>query len=116
MRDLAGYTERLQVLAIVGAWRGVRNIGNRLRRLSDRDVRDHSVGCGVDDRERIGIFEPYIDARAVARGLHAVRKIPGRSAYRQEEVHVVGDRTDIDGLDQVERRLRVDHLRLADIL
>ncbi len=143
MRDLTGDTERLQVLEIVGVWRGVRNIGDRLGRLSDRNVRDHRVGCGVDGRERVGIFEPDIDARTVARRPHAVRKIADRdgrdlreivgaehldfvqatdgdigerSLCSMGEVHVVGDRAGVDRLDQVEWRASVEHLCLASVL
>ena len=143
MRNLAGDAERLQVLAIVGIRRGVGHIGDRLRRLSDRNVCDHGVCCGVDCRKRISILKSDIDARAVAGRPHAVRKFPHRdgcdlrkivraeyldliratdcdigkrSLCRMSEVHMVGDRARIDRLDQVERRPGIEHLRLANIL
>lgn len=125
MRGLAGDTERLQVLAIVGIGCCARNIGDRLGCLSDRYVCDHRVGCGVDCRERVGILEPDIYARAVAGRPHAVRKIADRdgcdlrkilgaeyldfvqatdrdigkrSLCRMGEVHVVGDRAGVNRL------------------
>ncbi len=41
----------------------------------------------------------------------------GEAAMRvAREIDVVGDRPGVERLEQVERRLRVEHLRLADIL
>ena len=143
MCDLSGDAERLQIFTVVRIGRGVRNISDRLRRLSDRDVGDHGVGRRVDRRERVSIFKPDIDPAAVARRPHAVRKIADRDGRDEREIigaeyfdlvqaadgdvgectlrgmreiDVVGDWAGIDRLDQIERRLCVEHLRLAGVL
>ena len=69
-----------------GFGRGVGNIGDRLGRLSDRNVGDHLIRRGVDRGERIGVLKPDIDARAVARRPDAMRQIADRDGRDLREV------------------------------
>ncbi len=79
MSGLAGNAKRLQVLRAVAIGNCIRDIGDRLRRLSDRDGGNDLVGQRVDGREGIGVFKTDIDARAIARGPDAVRQIADRN-------------------------------------
>src|SRR5262249_61906379 len=63
---LRRYAERLQVLHPIALRDRVRNIGDALRRLPYRNRIDHLVFQRVDRCSAIGIFESYVDPRAVA--------------------------------------------------
>jgi hypothetical protein len=45
--------------------------------LADRHRGDHLVGQRVDRRHRIGVLQPDIDTRAIARWPNAVRQLAG---------------------------------------
>jgi hypothetical protein len=55
-------------------WDRVRNIGQRLRRLTNRYGGDHGVGGGVYRDELIGVLETDVNSRAVAGRPDSVRK------------------------------------------
>src|ERR1700688_2770122 len=142
MRGLAGNAKRLQTLRAVAFRHRVRNIGDRLRRLTDRAGRNQFVGDGVDRGHAVGVFQPDIDPAAVAGRPDAVRQFADR--YRGDlreivgakyldlvqptdrdigegalgvvdDVDVVGDRPGIDRFQHREWRLRVKHHGPADV-
>ncbi len=143
MRSPACHIKRLQALRAVAFRHCVRNIGDRLRRLTDRAGRDQFVGGRVDRGYAVGIFEPDINSAAVAGWPDAVRQLADRNRCDLREVvgakyldlvqsadghvskgaiggpgeiDVVGDRPGVDRLQHGEWRLRVEHHSLADVL
>ena len=57
MSGLARYIKPLQPMRAVAFRHGVRNVGDRLRRLTDRTGRNQFVGCGVDRGYAIGKYK-----------------------------------------------------------
>jgi hypothetical protein len=78
---LSGDTKLLQALRAVAYGHGVRNVSNRLRRLTYRTGRDQLVGRGVDRGHAVGVFQPDVNPAAVAGRPHAVRQLANR--YRR---------------------------------
>ena len=66
MRGLSGDPEWLQTKHAIAVGHGIGDIGDGLRRLTDRDRCDHRIGQRVDRGKSIGILQPDIDARAIA--------------------------------------------------
>jgi hypothetical protein len=93
MHVLAGNAECLQVLAVFRIRRGVRDVGDRLGCLADRNVCDHRVARGVAHDECAVVFQTDIDPRAVARRPNAVRKLADGNG---------GDRRKIVGAERLD--------------
>ena len=81
MGRLASDSQRLQPVGSGAVRHGVGDIGQGLGRLADWDGRDHAVGGGVDDRQFVSVFQSDVDARPVARGPEAVRKLSAQPAH-----------------------------------
>ena len=89
MRGGAGDTEWLQVLDAGGLCRhGLRDVDQRLCRLSVRYRRDHPVGRCVDGGHRIAVLDADIDARAVSGRPDAMRQVADRNG--RDLLEVVG--------------------------
>src|SRR5262245_58055008 len=78
MESAARNAEGLQILLTVTRGYRVRDIDERLRRLTDRDGGNHAVLERIDHRDGVGVFKPDIDPSAIARGPEAMPQV----AYR----------------------------------
>jgi hypothetical protein len=72
---LTGQAEWLEVLLSLPRLGGARDVGYRLRRLSNRNCRDNAVLKGVDGVHRVLILETDIHASAVAGWPDAVTEL-----------------------------------------
>src|SRR5262245_32401503 len=143
MKDVARRAKRLKILGAVTEGYRLRHINKGLWRLPDCDGSDDFVIKRIDDGDRIGVFEPDVKARTVARRPQSMRQVTHRDSGHfleiispidldlikspnrdvgelpvavPSKVDMIGDRARVDRLEQFKWLPGFEYLDLASIL
>ena len=139
---LTGDAESLEALLAVALRDRIRHVCDRLRRLADWHRGDDPVGQSVDRSKGISVLQANINPAPIARGPDAMWQLAHgyRSHLREivgaedldlvpaadgdigkhpigiaHDVDVIGERAGVQGLEQREGRLGIEHLGFPDV-